>query len=300
MLDPKGKIIQTNVPPGAFGNLLDWPTSDWLGTTLFSEGGGFYPVKNKDTTSTLLYAPINQTGTYTLLLHSTLFGGKSTTEPLTVVAKFSSLSIDNIPPTITLPVSKFIGDIIPQVQITDDGQVSVKYYLDQSEINYDDLSNVAEGQHNLTIEATDETGNSSVQLYSFVVDKTKPEILVVEYDDKISNLLQIDFIVNDVNLDEISISLPDGTILKNQNQINLDTSNLNDGKHQIIISAIDKAGNKNEKTISFEVSKAITPKPSLNTAFDYDFILLLIAGVFAIGITIFIILGTKSQKSPKY
>ncbi|NDF25692.1 MAG: peptidase S8, partial [Thaumarchaeota archaeon] len=54
MIDPQGRIIQSNVPSGAFGNLLDWPTSDWLGATPFSEGGGFYPVKNKDATSSLL------------------------------------------------------------------------------------------------------------------------------------------------------------------------------------------------------------------------------------------------------
>ena len=36
--------------------------------------------------------PINQTGTYTLLTHSTLFGGYSTTEPITLAAKFTHIS----------------------------------------------------------------------------------------------------------------------------------------------------------------------------------------------------------------
>ena len=49
-------------------------------------------MKNKDDTSTVLYVPINQTGTYTLLTHSTLFGGNSTTEPITLVAKFTNIS----------------------------------------------------------------------------------------------------------------------------------------------------------------------------------------------------------------
>jgi hypothetical protein len=49
-------------------------------------------VKNKDDTSTVLYVPINQTGTYTLLTHSTLFGGSSTTEPITLAAKFTNIS----------------------------------------------------------------------------------------------------------------------------------------------------------------------------------------------------------------
>ena len=90
--DPTGKIIQTNVPSGVFGHFLGWPSLDWLGNSAFSQGGGFFPVKNKNDTSTVLYVPINQTGTYTLLTHSTLFGGNSMTEPITLTAKFTNIS----------------------------------------------------------------------------------------------------------------------------------------------------------------------------------------------------------------
>ncbi len=51
-------------------------------------------MKNKDNTSTVIYVPINQTGTYSILAHSTLFGGNSTTEPITLAAKFSTISAD--------------------------------------------------------------------------------------------------------------------------------------------------------------------------------------------------------------
>ena len=96
VMDPSGKIIQTNVPSGVFGHFLGWPSLDWLGNSLFSQGGGFFPVKNSDDTSTVLYVPINQTGTYTLLTHSTLFGGNSTTEPITLSAKFTNISSELI------------------------------------------------------------------------------------------------------------------------------------------------------------------------------------------------------------
>ena len=69
---------------------------DWLGNSLFSQGGGFYSVKNKDATSTVLNVPINQTGTYSLLTHSTLFGGNSTTESITLKTKFTNLSSEII------------------------------------------------------------------------------------------------------------------------------------------------------------------------------------------------------------
>ena len=96
VMDPSGKIVQTNVPSGVFGHFLGWASLDWLGNSIFSQGGGFFPVKNKDDTSTVLYVPINQTGTYTLLTHSTLFGGSSTTEPITLAAKFSNISPEMI------------------------------------------------------------------------------------------------------------------------------------------------------------------------------------------------------------
>ena len=92
VMDPSGQIVQTNVPSGVFGHFLGWASLDWLGVSGFSQGGGFFPVKNKDDTSTVLYVPINQTGTYTLLTHSTLFGGNSTTEPVTLAAKFTNIS----------------------------------------------------------------------------------------------------------------------------------------------------------------------------------------------------------------
>ena len=119
VMDPSGKIIQTNVPSGVFGHFLGWPSLDWLGNSLFSQGGGFYPVKNKDDTSTVLNVPINQTGTYTLLTHSTLFGGNSTTEPITLKAKFTNLSSEIIPTQNILPPESVIADLENLTKITE-------------------------------------------------------------------------------------------------------------------------------------------------------------------------------------
>jgi len=160
MIDPQGRIIQTNVPSGVFGQLMDWPTSDWLGTTPFSEGGGFYPVKNKDNTSTILSSPINQTGTYTLLLHSTLFGGKSTTEPFTVLAKFSSMNADEQPTEMVLPTNH-VNDTIDLPINSHDGVNSTKHYTDNKEFVPDDKSKILEGENQLKTESTDNAGTKS-------------------------------------------------------------------------------------------------------------------------------------------
>ena len=88
--DPAGLIIQTNVPSGVFGHFLDWPSVDWLGRTPFSEGGGFYPVSGgaEGATSTFMTVPINGTGTYAIMTHTTLYGGDSVTEPMGIEVRF--------------------------------------------------------------------------------------------------------------------------------------------------------------------------------------------------------------------
>lgn len=99
-INPAGRIIQTNVPSGVFGHFLDWPSVDWLGVTPFSEGGGFYPVsgnsKDNPSTSTFMTVPINGSGTYVIMTHTTLFGGESTIEPISITLKFyTDVSNDN-------------------------------------------------------------------------------------------------------------------------------------------------------------------------------------------------------------
>ena len=127
VMDPSGKILQTNVPSGVFGHFLGWPSLDWLGNSLFSQGGGFFPVKNKDNTSTVLNVPINQTGTYTLLTHSTLFGGNSTIEPITLKAKFTNLSLDIISNSeIILPSESIVIDAGNSTQFTEPDNLTME------------------------------------------------------------------------------------------------------------------------------------------------------------------------------
>jgi len=118
VIDPQGRIAQTNMPSGVFGEFLGWPSLDWLGTSTFSQGGGFFPVKNKDGNSTVLYVPINQTGTYGMLLHTTLFGGSSTTEPINIAAMFTTISHEQISEIIEIP--KFVQEDNVTEQVEDE------------------------------------------------------------------------------------------------------------------------------------------------------------------------------------
>ncbi len=192
VIDPKGRIVQTNVPSGVFGHFLGWPSLDWLGTTSFSEGGGFFPVKNKDNTSTVLYAPINQTGTYILMVHSTLFDGKSITEPISVSAKFTTILPDDKEPEIILSIPENINRTFTiSPTILDKNLDFVKYYLDNKEVQLNSTTNTIDsklltsGSHELKILAGDIVGNDVTKTFSFnvvselPVTTTSPSITVV-------------------------------------------------------------------------------------------------------------------------
>ena len=114
----------------------------WLGNSLFSQGGGFYPVKNKDNTSTVLNVPINQTGTYSLLTHSTLFGGNSTTESITLKTKFTNLSSEIISNSeVVLPSESIVVDLENSINFTESNNLpsitSENEQLSDSTDNYD-------------------------------------------------------------------------------------------------------------------------------------------------------------------
>jgi subtilisin family serine protease len=139
-MDPSGKIIQTNVPSGVFGHFLGWPSLDWLGYSPFSQGGGFYPVKNKDNTSTVMYIPINQTGTYTLLTHSTLFAGNSTTEAITLTAKFTNISSEIFSP----------NDEIKEIQTSNSSlEILSKPLIDTVEVLDDEIIEIPDPKPDL-------------------------------------------------------------------------------------------------------------------------------------------------------
>ena len=157
VLDPQGKIIGTNMPTGVFGHFMNWASLDWLGNSPFSQGGGFFPVKNKDNTSTLIFAPINQTGTHSLLIHSTLFEGTTITEPITLVGKFSTLTADQKAPEIILELNEFLKSddiIIPEI-IEDNLSSVTVYILNGNIIEIDasgiDVSTLDDGSHTLII-----------------------------------------------------------------------------------------------------------------------------------------------------
>jgi len=303
MIDPQGKIIQTNFPSGVFGEFLGWPTSDWLGTSSFSAGGTFYPLKNRDNTSTVLFAPINQTGTYTLLVHSTLFDGTSITEPISLAAKFTTIVPDEKPPEIMFEIPDLINktfDILPK--IIEKNPDFVKYYLDGEEREQEQLplrfGMLPDGQHDLRIHATDIVGNEAEKTFSFTIDNTPPEILVKSpvNGTTVSHLLKIDFKVKDENLAEggaITILLPDGESLEDVTLHSFNVTGIDDGVYDLKIMAVDLAENEQTKMISFNVDHAFVEAPSViskeKEAVSENTLLIIVSAVIVAAIVITII-----------
>lgn len=295
VMDPNGKIVQTNVPSGVFGHFMGWPSLDWLGTSPFSQGGGFFPVKNKNATSTVLNVPINQTGTYSMLLHSGLFGGNSTTEPITIAAKFTTISHDDKKPEIIFNIPKLVNQKnIEPPEIKDENLDAVKFFIDDKEINFNatekiNLESLSDGFHEIKITAIDFSGNNSTKTFLFNFDTSPPQIIINSPIEnmKVSDVLPINFTVNDINLPEnefVSVLLPTGEIINDQTKFEFDTSTLGDGNYEIKITSSDDVKNIATKTIQFTVDHSIIEKEPTNITMDSSFYLVIGIGIgIAIG-----------------
>ena len=259
--DPDGKIIQSNVPSGVFGYFLGWPSSDWLGVTPFSQGGGFFPVKNKDDTSSVIFAPINQTGTYSLLVHSTLFDADDISQPISIAAKFSTILPDELPPRIIFVNNTVINPNYVTPKIIEEYPDSNKFILDGQEITPDDFEVIDDGKHLLRIISSDTVGHVTEKSFSFVTDTTLPEIDVIAPVNGtiISDQLFIDVFVLDKNKpkDALTITLPDFSQIHSESY-SYDTTNLLDGTYRIVLSAMDLAKNNSTQTVFFIVDHNAT------------------------------------------
>ena len=274
VLDPQGKIISTNMPTGVFGHFMNWASLDWLGSSPFSQGGGFFPVKNKDDTSTLIFAPINQTGIHSLLIHSTLFDGKDITEPVSLVAKFSTLTTDQEPPEIILDSGKFLKSdkkILPE--IIEDNLSSVTYSLNGKLIQIDDngldISSLDDGEYSLIINAVDQYGFKNSKTFEFVVDKTIPVLeLLSKNNTSVSKRFDLEINIEEKNLGEsdfVSIKFPNGKVLVDKKSYSLDTSEMEEGNYKTEILVKDKANNSIITNVFFEVDHSVIDPPKYST-----------------------------------
>lgn len=266
VLNPEGKIIQTSVPSGVFGEFLSWPSLDWLGTSPFSQGGGFFPIKNKNQTSIGLYVPINQTGTYTLLTHNTLFSGASVTEPISFTAKFTTLEPDDKSPTIIANIPDIVGNnFVFYPDIRDENLSLFVVYVNGVKTEYSFAEPITfnfleDGPHTVKITALDRAGNNSTRVILFEKDSKPPHFAIhsPKNGTQVSDRLDVEIDVSDPNLPEsrfVAITLPNGTKVWDKNSLRIDMASMPEGQNLIDFMVQDSAGNKDTASVKFVVSK---------------------------------------------
>ncbi len=256
VIDPQGRIIQTNVPAGVLGEFQGWPTGDWLGpSSPFSEGGGFYPVKNKNSTSTLLYAPINETGVYSVLVHTTLYGGNSITEPITIATKFSTILPQESAPQLNVDIPLFINGTYKINPIVIGNEIqTAQYSLDGEQpksINSvqlsESLKHLSEGEHDIKFVVTDSVGHVMSKEFKFLLDNTPPVIAFKspKNGSTISGMVDINIGIEEENPAQknwLVVKTPKQFFYDNDS-IPWDTRTLNDGQYSVEATATDKSGN---------------------------------------------------------
>ncbi|MBE0502188.1 MAG: hypothetical protein IBX47_12195, partial [Desulfuromonadales bacterium] len=124
-----------------------------------------------------------------------------------------------------------------------------------------------EGQYNLLVTAKDKAGNVTEQFVSFTVDLTPPVITVsgVEDGSYVNTAVTLQVDITDFSLFESVISLDGGDFVSG-------TTLSAEGSYELIVHAVDLAGNESETTFSFVIDKSApeTTATVLGTEYDAD------------------------------
>jgi hypothetical protein len=117
---------------------------------------------------------------------------------------------------------------------------------------------IGEGAHSLTVKAVDKAGNVRESVVSFVVDITSPIITIASPTPSyLTNIPNIAVVWN--GLDETSgiehyeIKFDGGSWINMGTLMQYTISGINDGSHNLIVRAIDKAGNIQETDTFFTI-----------------------------------------------
>lgn len=280
---PNGKTVASSVPSGVFQEFASWPSNDWLGTSPVSEGGFFYFSQNAGGNATVLSVPVNGTGTYSVLLHNTLFYGESLYEPLEVEAKFSTILPDDRPPAINADPPMFsTGKLKIPVQVDDQNPAGLSYSIDGADpvivgtksamqkafvINAN-TTGLADGRHSIRIESADTVGHSSALLHEFIVDTAPPSSditlrLAGGTETKIGEKMVVGgnvtilWDVTDANgvKGPVLVTLPDSRPARYpaSSSVQFNSTEFEDGEYEFVLRSDDLPGNRAARTVQLVV-----------------------------------------------
>ncbi len=133
--------------------------------------------------------------------------------------------------------------------------------------------NLQDGQHTIKIKAVDKAGNYKEDSITITVDTQAPSVEIISPTGNYTttnNYVVITWSGNDnLGIAYYEVKIDNGTWMRVNNQTNYNFTGLNVGSHTVYIKAIDKAGNSNEATFTFEVKEKkhvspISPSGNIN------------------------------------
>lgn len=245
---------------------------------------------------TVIDKKFEEDGIYDIDINSVdAVGNSSTTKVHFTIDKTNPL-IKDLPIKDGAYVNAFSLDFDPESYVKDLTVCNVRMYLNGSD--YDGVDELEDGVYKLLITAEDELGHKSEKSVSFVYD-TKAPMFAVEgvadgdikdedYNIKVG-VQDDDDILTTVTLDGVSLDI------KN-NAVSLSVKEK--GKHELKMSAKDRAGNTAEQTISFKYGEKTIVDVVEEAAKDgkhFPIVIILIAALLAGGFFV-IILKRRKEK----
>lgn len=209
----------------------------------------YYTASDKNGVVSVVADALNTTeGTHTLNVTARDAAGNSTTESITY-------TVDDTNPVVSISLPEG-GGYYQSSALPDQPEFTVN---DSSPVttNIVGYNKEAETSHMVTVTATDAAGNTSSSSVTYTVDNTTPEITSKLVDggyynkETLENISQY-YEVHDANLDS-------------KTGVTASDLVLTEGNHEAVITAVDKAGNKNKLTIHYTVDNT---KPTITFNFN--------------------------------
>src|SRR5574341_267152 len=164
----------------------------------------------------------------------------------------SAVAVDDVAPRVTVSGvtenAYYASDVQPAITVQEANLAVQEITLNGAA--YNQLPIATEGSHLLKVSATDTSGNSTVKEIRFTIDKTPPVITVagIERNRYYNTDLSPAVSVADANLETVETALngaayTSGTVITAENN------------YELVIQAVDKAGNGSSDTYPFFIDK---------------------------------------------